>query len=651
MALKYMRDNLKNLKWVLWFVVFVFIALVFVDWGSGRAGGGGDNVALRIGDRQVSEQEFLQDMRESERRFQSVYGAKWQQIRDRINLAEQTKQRLIQRELMVQEAEHAGLVVTRKELTDQILSFPAFRRENGSFVGEDVYARILRANQTTTHEFETKLRSDLLIEKLRQSLEGGVVVSDATVRETIQKDKDSADLDIIPVRFGQFLDKVQAEDTEVEAYYKAHADEFKRDEQRVIRYLVVETNTLRRSLPVNDDEIAAYYNEHKSDFMEPEKAHARHILLRVPPGATDAQKAEIKLKAEGVAKIARSGADFAELAKKYSEDPASKDNGGDLGWFARGRMVKEFEDAVFGHKPGDIVGPVQSQFGYHIIKVEGFQPQRQRPLDEVREEVRFQLLEGRAAAEAESRAAALARTVEKDKPTTQEAWQALADKDDAVELNVSPPFGADEVIPGVGQNPELSAAVFKAKVDDVGGPVAVPRGFIVWQLDEVKPAGVPPLDEIRDDVVAKVRRDKALALAQQAAAKLADQWRGGGDPAELAKEVGSTLTPVAQHRRGTAIPGLGLSLGLDDAVFAAAPDRVLDPVALGERGYLVVKVTKLDAVTPDEMAKEMPQVRARLVTQRVNDLLTSILNERMRATVITVNQQLMDRFAPKTQSS
>ncbi|HHQ48589.1 MAG TPA: hypothetical protein ENK19_06860, partial [Acidobacteria bacterium] len=368
MALKLMRDNLKHLKWILWFVVLVFILLVFVDWGTGRQRGSREGAAIRIGKTSITEQQFIQDLRSTENRMQRLYGKQWSQIRDKINLAEQTAQQLIQRQLLVDEAHRAGLVVSDREIQDQILSYPAFTREDGTFVGDAAYQRILRANQMTPAMFERQIRQDLLIQKLQDVLRQGVLLTDAEVKAEVRRQRESADFDLAMVGLQPFLAKVSASDDEVKAYYAAHKEELKQPEQRVIRYLVVETNTLRRLLPVSDKEIGEYYKDHLDEFREGEKAHAAHILIRIPSNGGAEAEAKAKLLAEQVAKLARKGADFAELAKKYSQDPGSKDKGGDLGWFERGRMVKAFDEAVFSHKPGEIVGPIKSQFGYHIIK-------------------------------------------------------------------------------------------------------------------------------------------------------------------------------------------------------------------------------------------------------------------------------------------
>jgi len=648
MALKWLRDNLRHLKFILWGVVAVFVLLVFVDWGAGRSGGaGGSDAALRVGDHKVSEREFLAEMQRLDKRFGQIYGERWNELRSQVDLAGQTASMLIDRELQLREADRVGIRVSDEELREVILSDPSFTRENGEFVGTETYKRIISAYfRMTPDEYEERYTQDLRIGKLNALLARGVWVSDDETVEAYRRQRELADIDLIQLRYESRLDQVSISEEEARASYDASAEEYRRDEERVIRYLTVEVSKLRRLLPVDAVELQAYYDENVDDFIESEQAHARHILIRIPPAATEDQKAEAKLRADAVAQLAASGADFSELASKHSDDPGSKDEGGDLGWFARGRMVEEFSDAVFSAKPGELIGPVKSQFGYHIIKIEGFRPEHRRPFEEVEEQVRFRVLEGRSAAEAEARATSLARRLESDQPDTIEAWQAIADEDEAVVLNQSPPFEVGAVVPGTGEGTELADEAFVAEMGDIRGPRPVPRGWIVWQLDEVRPAGVPPFEDVRTAVEQRVRREKAMDLAAEEGRILAERWRQGEDAEALAKEFGSAVTEVRDHRHGAPVGTIGVLSAVDQAVFSTQEGAVLEPIRVGARGVVVSRVNQLTLIDPEDLEREMESVRANLMAERADRLLRSILNERRRETSITVNNELMQRFAP-----
>jgi len=649
MALKYLRDNLKHLKFILWGVVAIFVLLVFVDWGTGRSGrGGGTSAAVTVGERAVSEAEFIEEMRRMNDRFQQQFGDQWNDLRDQVDLAGQTVAYFVEREMHLAEAAEAGLVVSDEELQEAILANPMFKDRDGRFVGQQTYERMIRGYfQLSPQEFERRFAEDLLIAKLSSLVERGVAVSDADIEGELRRQNETADLAAIQIRYERFLNDVTLTEDELRAHYDAHGEDYRRGEQRVIRYLVVETSRLRRTLPVEQAELRAYYDEHASEFTTGEQAHARHILFRLPPSADADQRAEIKLKADGVLRIAQAGGDFAELAKKYSEDPGSKDNGGDLGWFARGEMVPEFEAAVFNAKPGELLGPVESQYGLHIIKVEGFTPERQQPFEEVEEQVKFRVLEGRAAAEAEIRASALLRRLSSEEAAGEELWQQVADEDESVVLNVSPPFGAGEPVPGTGGGSDLSAEVFAAEIGAIGGPRAIPRGWMVWKLAEVRPGGVPAFEEVRSAVDQQARMAKALDLASGVAAEAAGRWRAGGDPSEIATAYGTSVVEARDHRRGAAIGAIGPAPAVDAAVFGAGVGTVVGPIRIGDRGVVVAKVERLTLIDRATLERDRAGTRERLAAERGQQLLRAMINERRKDTPVTVDDELMERFAPR----
>jgi peptidyl-prolyl cis-trans isomerase D len=650
MALKLLRDNLRHLKFILWGVVIVFVLLVFVDWGAGRSGNvGGANVAIRVGDREVTHDEFLRQMRQQDDMFKQRFGEQWDQLRTQFNLAEQTAATLIERELMLEEAGDMGLEVSDRELQERILDNPNFQDENGAFVGAERYERLVRAYyQLTPEQFERLYAEDLAIGKLTELVRQSVFVGEDEAVEALRREREFADFDAVLVRFENALSEVQLDDADVTTYYEANAEDFRRDEERVIRYLVVETARLQRLMPVEDDELRSYYDEHREEFRVGEQARASHILFRVAPGADATADAEAQAAANGVAEIARRGVDFAQLAQQHSDDPGSKDNGGDLGWFGRGQMVPEFEQAVFGAKPGEIVGPIKSQYGYHLIRVDGFRPERVQPFEEVEAQVRTRVLEGRAAAEAERRAGELARRLETETPTTEEAWQAIADEDEAVVLNQSPPVAAGEQVPGTGQDATFTADVFAAEPTVIHGPKAIPRGWMVWQLAEVRPEGVPPLDEIRREVEQRLRRERALERTLEKGRELAAALAQSDDVAATAESFEATVSTALDHRRGQPVPGIGSSAALDAALFAAAEGDVVGPVAIGDRGAVVARIESLRRVDATELTGEIDATRERLAAERADRLLRSMVNSRRRDTVVTVDNELIERFAPRS---
>ena len=645
MALKWLRDNLRHLKFILWGVVAVFVLLVFVDWGAGGSGPGAvTDTAVKVGDTSVTRQEFLGQMRRFEDQYAQQFGDRWNEIKAQVNLYDETVAYFTNRILLLEEAERAGIHVADAELRDDLLKTPLFQDETGAFVGPDVYQRIIRTYfQMTPQEFEELRSEEIAITKLTSMMQRGVYVAEADVEKTIKRERELADFDAVMLPYERYLGDVSISEEEARGHYQETADDFLRDEQRVIRYLVVETSRLRRQLPVDDAELQAYYDEHRDEFLEGEQAQAAHILIRLAPDADVEAQADAELRANGVAQIAQAGGDFTTLAAKHSEDPGTMDRGGDLGWFGRGGIDPEFEKAVFAAKPGDIVGPVRSQYGFHIIRVDGFRPESQRPFEDVVEQIRFRVLEGRASVEAEKRARELARRLESEPPADDAGWQLVADEDEAVVLNESPPVAGGDAIPGTGEGPEFTTEIFAADVGSFGGPRAIPRGWMVWQLKEIRPEGIAPCEDVR--LEQDLRHQRALDIAAEKGAELAQLWREGGEAEALAEQYDGTVSEARDHRWGTPVGTIGATTGLDDVVFGGSEGAVVGPIRVGERGVAVARIETLRLIGPEEMQRERDAVRARLLAERAQQLLVAMLNERRRDTVVTADDEFRAAFS------
>ncbi len=643
--LKTLRDQFKHLKWILWFVVFLFVFFIFVDWGTGRARTRGlAGLAARVGNVSISEAQFLKEMRNTEERYRSMYGDKYEAIREQLDLAAMTVQSMVDRYLLMDVASKMGLEVGDKELLDKITSYPAFKRSDGSFVGEDLYGRILRANQTSPDEFEEGLRQELLLEKLQQTLAAGILIPASEVEKEYRRRNETASFEVLFVPSTREPAGLTVTDAEAKAYYDAHQDRFSHPKQWQLRYLLVDDTKLSRTLSVADAQISEYYTSHQQEFQQPEQIHVRHILIRPKTQDDAGWKDALARASEAHAKVVAPGADFAALAKQYSDDPGSKDSGGDLGWLARGRTVKEFEDAAFSLKPGEISEPVKSQFGYHTLKLEGKKPGGIRPLSEAREQVRQKLLEGLADGEGNRRATALREKIDAGKLTTEEQWHSLTN--DIVTSNVTPFFGQDEAIAGIGRDPEVLAEVTAAKEGFLGGPRRSSRGWFVYRVAKIRPAGVTPFAEAKDEARQAAMRVKALeALAKDVESRRAAL---SSDPlGAQAGALGATVQTVTDHHRGDSTASVGISRALDEAVFATPVNSLSPVVTVGERGVSIARVTAKKPFDADGFAKAKAALAASMVKEELNQMLTSLLAEAKRANPVVINPEVTDRFKPK----
>src|SRR5471030_1253555 len=368
---------------------------------------------------------------------------------------------------------------------------PAFQ-ESGGFIGEARYQQLLRMQRPpmVASEFEDNVRRGLSVEKLRGSLTDWLSVNDADLEKEYRRRNDKVKLAVVSFTADSFRTQVTATDADVASYFDGHKNDFKIPEKRKIRYLLIDIDGLRAKVVVPAADIEREYNNNSEQYTTPEQVRASHILLKTD-GKDDAA---VKAKAEELLKQAKAGADFAELAKKNSEDTDSAKNGGDLDYFGRGRMVAEFDQAVFAMEAGQISDLVKSQFGYHIIKLVDKKPATTRALAEVRQQITDQLAYERAQAQAADLSTALEKQISKPADLDKAA------KAQGLVVQESGFFARDEPILGLGPSPEAANRAFEMKQGDVAGPLRASRGFVFQTLVARQDPYVPKVEEVKDKV-------------------------------------------------------------------------------------------------------------------------------------------------------
>ncbi|HEX7613897.1 MAG TPA: SurA N-terminal domain-containing protein [Thermoanaerobaculia bacterium] len=641
--LKALRENFKHLQWILWAVIAVFVIFVFADWGMGsQRGGGVADFAAKAGGIRITTAEFQKEYASAEDRYRQAYGKNYSpELARAMNLPEQVLNSLIDRRLFREEADRLHLKVTDDELTQHLLGIkdpqsgkPLFVKD-GVFVGDATYRRILAANRLAPQSFEEAQREQILLEKLNRFFTEAVVVSDEDVKSEFEKRNVKAKIAwaLLPV---VSTAQAPATNAEAEAYFKANPTPYIQPEKRKAKYLLVETAKIRPTIQVTDADVAADYAANAETYRKGEEVHARHILYKVE-GANDAAQ---KAKAEAAVRRLRGGADFAALASAESDDPGSKANGGDLGSFPRGRMVKEFEEAAFAAKEKDIVGPVKSSFGYHVIQVLEKSGERVQPLFEVSAGIRSRLQDDRAKDEARRLAAGLAEKVAKMGKPSDDDLRKLAGS--GVTFNETEFLSRTDAPAGIGFNPQFSEKLFSLKEGETAAaPVSTPRGEAIVKLVEIKKPGLPAFADVKARVAAdiqKKRQDEATLLALKQAMTESATLEG------IAKKLGLKVETPDAFSMGGPIPGLGSPKAVLDAVFSAKPGELKGPLAVAERGAVVMRI---DSVTPFDQAafeKEKEVVREGLRGKKSNQLLQALVQKRRSDLKIEFNRELLSRM-------
>ena len=397
--LKYFR-NRKSVGWflgafLLMLVIVAFVALYIPDFmrPSGVAGSTGD-VAWVDGD-PISSRAFSQGYRVQESMYRQQMGEQYRpDLLRQLGLDNYIVQQLVQEKALTLEARRLGMSVSDGEVSDTIQNDPSLQ-QNGRFIGRDAYLSLLNGAGLTPADYEQQVREGLLRAKLENLVKDGVVVSDADVEEEYRRRNEKIHMEYALVSKSDFGGDYEPSDDEIRAFYDANPNEFERPVQRKARFIALTPQLFTSAVTVTDREIKRYYNENLPRFSTPEQVQASHILFKTGP---EVDEAAIREKAESVLAQARSGTDFAELATEHSEDTTAE-NGGDLGFFGRGQMVPEFDRAAFTLPIGDISDLVQTQYGFHIIKVTNKQDLMTQPLDGLREQIRGTLTQEKASAQ------------------------------------------------------------------------------------------------------------------------------------------------------------------------------------------------------------------------------------------------------------
>lgn len=639
--LKVFRDNLKKLAWVLWIVIAAFIAIEFTVFGNANQGVSGGS-AVRVGDDEIAWTEYQRRSEQTEQQLRELYGDQWNPaFRQQARL--QAVERLINDHILLREARRLGLQVSDAEVRKAILSIPGFTDPQGRFVGTDVYEGLARANRFSgPAELEETIRQGLLLEKLRVSLESNIYVSDADVEQAYRDEVDRATIRYVQVPRGQFAAEARVDRAALEAYYEANQETYRRPEQRVIDYLLVDKGLLRNEIEISEADERADYDSHAAEYSREEEVQARHILLQTDGDRTLAQaRAEI----EAIRRRIEGGEDFAAIARTVSEDPGSGANGGDLGFFGRGRMTPEFERAAFEARPGQLVGPIETPFGVHLIEVTDRREGGKVPFEEVRESVRARLASERVDGAAEALAAEVQGELAALAPAEVPArMQALSESRPALRYTHSAPFGREGMIAGLGRAPELAEAAFALEAGELmASPVASPRGPVVVRLDEVREAQIPPLAEIEPQVRAAVERDAQQRLVEERLSAARTVATGEGGLAVVAAELGVEVVDSQEFGRGGAIPGLGVSPAVVEGAMAAEVGDIVGPLETPV-GAVLFEVVDRKGFDPQELASRREEIRQQLAQQSYIRLLTTLIQKRRQQDGVRYSDEVVEQI-------
>ncbi|HVH60352.1 MAG TPA: peptidyl-prolyl cis-trans isomerase [Candidatus Sulfotelmatobacter sp.] len=561
-----------------------------------------DTVA-KVGDESVTVNDIRQQLNQIERnnqvpkQLESFY-------------AQQILQNLVFQRELEYEAKRLGITVSDQERADRIRLYLPMAFSGGSFIGIDQYTSLVQQRfQLTVPAFEELIRQGLLEEKFRKLVTDGISVGPAELQDEYRYKNEKIKLDYVLIKPEDLEAKVTPTDAEIKAEYEKNRSRYQVPERRSVRYALLDTNQLRQTIQIPEDVLKKQYQDNIQQYQVPNQVHVQHILFKTV-GQTDAEVAETKKKAEDVLKQARKGAKFDELAKKYSEDPGSKDKGGDLGWIRQGQTVPEFEKEAFSLAPGQISDLVRTQYGFHIIKILEKQTAHTKPFDEVKDSLRTQALLNQAEKQATDIVDQLSRAI---RQSSKIPLDDLA-KQYHLTLGETRPVSASDPLLELANSQDVKDEIFRLRPGELSLPIRTDRGYVVLALKDSLPAHPGTLEEVRDRVTSDLKKEQSVAQAKSKADELARRVKAGEKFDAAAKALGLEAKTSDSISRDGSISGAASGKQLS-AAFSLKQGDVGAPLSLGQNWFVYRLAEKVEA-DPANFEAQKKQLSAELLQSK-----------------------------------
>lgn len=633
-----MFDAVRNNKRI----VQIFLGLItlpFAFWGIDsyiRNTGAGHDLAS-VGDSKITVQQFEQALRERQEQLRQSMGASFRQ--EMMNAPEVRLgilNGLIDQRLLWLEAAKNRLATSDEALRAVIANIPALQ-ENGKF-SMSRYETALRSQGLSQPQFEARMRQDLTLQQLVGTIGSSAFVSSTQAEAMLRLQAEERQFSEFRIPADPYLDKVKIEPDAVQKFYDENKSRFEVPEQVKADYVVLSLDALMPQVTVGDAEVKSWYDSHQDRYQVGEERRASHILITVEG---DGGKDKARAKAEEVLKeVRKAPAKFADLARQYSQDPGSAKKGGDLGFFGRGMMVKPFDDAAFGQKEGEISDLVESDYGFHIIKVTGIKPARVRPFEEVRADIEAELKRQAATRK-------FAEAAESFNNMVYEQSDSLQPVVDKFKLKVQqsgwlPKNANPQMLAALGPlgNEKVMAALFsedaiKNKRNTEAVEVA-PNTLLAARVAEHVPSSVRPFDSVKADIEKYLKAQEALAQAKNdGEARLADLKKGDEKADKVAWSSPRSVSRLQARQSQLPLPVL-------QAIFKADIQKLPAYVGVaGGNGYALYKITKVSQPEKVDEA-QLKALRAEYASVVAQEDLSAYLSSLRLRYKIDVNKSLLE---------
>ncbi len=606
--------------WIIGLMVCAIGAVFVLSYGYGGLHSGSSQEVAEVNGQPILITDYARQLNEMIRQYQEMSRSELTpEMVKAMRLKEMARDRLIAEALLLQAGARQGLTVSDAELRERIQSYPFFQRD-GKF-DENLYFMLLRQNQLSSAEFEEQERRSLQLRKITEEVTSLAKVSDAQIREMNTLAKEAIQVSYLEITPDRFMANQHPGEPELSRYYQDNQEKFRVPARARVSYLFFHTRDFQERVTITDAAVEDIIKEHPAEFSRPKVVRVRQIVLVIPPKTDAGTRQRLEKQAQELFDKLKAGEDFARLAKTYSQDPASRDRGGDLGEVPRGQHPPQWDLAVFGLKPGE-VGRADTPQAIYLLQMEGVKETEKIPGAETK--LRERLKQEKAKTLAQEAA--------------QEARAALS-QDTAAEvakkygssLKETPWISQIDQVPGLGPAPAFNQAALQLKPGEVSRVVELPDGCAVMKSLEYQAENLPPFLQIKDQVVQQVKQQGAMKDAEQEATRLLARLRKGDPLAQVAVAAGLSVKESGFFTRFEGFEGQRQAEALTGAAFLLSrehpyPDRPL----VWKDGYYLLAFKERRPPDPAELQKNWENLKTQLLKDKKQMMLVSWLEAEHR---------------------
>lgn len=617
--------------------LLLLVAVTFISWGgysffrekkydyAARVNG----VAIHVRDYQETLQGVI-------KRYRDAMGPAFtEKMIEELRIRENVLEELISRTLILQEGERLGLNVSDGELRAAIESIPSFHID-GQFDSR-LYERFLRLNRMGAEDFERMQRETLLYSKAVNLIRlNGGKVSEEEVLEAYLFENEKVNLHFIKISPDSFRGQVSANEVEIKDYYQKQQEEFRIPTYLQVQYLAFRPSDIEPKIQISPDEIKRYYDQRKESFKVPKQVRAREILIRVAPQDPPERMEEKRKKAEEILGKVRKTKDFASLAKQYSESETAQ-KGGDLGWLQKGSIDETFEKSLFSLKAGDLSGVIRGGGGFYIFKAEEVTEEKQKTFEEVKDQIHQAFKKEKAKAEASRRADDAFYSLFRSRDIEKFARE----KD--VPIKTTGLFKEGDEVPGIGRDPSFHSSAFSLKTGEISSVVGIPPNFYILKLVDKKESRIPPLEEVKEEVIRKVAGKKAEEKARQTAEEILNQIKSGKEIREVLREKAYPIEETGLfNRAGGVIPKIGPAGEWMASLSSLTEKRPLPKEAFRTKeGYFVVRLLASEPADRKKFESVKKNLEKRLIYQKQEEFFRNWLQHLRSKAKVEINKDVL----------